>query len=112
MSLIKLSDAIENLREELQKAKDKGKDKELRFDIESIDVEFEITFQGESSAEVDSSAKTNLGIFVLGLGSKISSKNTDSSKHKIKISLKAIENAGTTTEKTVRVTAKQDEYSK
>ena len=81
MGLIKLSDAIENLREELKAAQEKGKDQELKFDIQTIDLELEVVAEGESGA----SGKINWYIF----GGSVDSKVKDASKHKVKLTLTA-----------------------
>jgi hypothetical protein len=42
MDKIKLGDAIENLREELRLAQEKGKNQSLHFDLPSIELELEV----------------------------------------------------------------------
>lgn len=83
MGLIKLSDAIENLREELKIAQEKGKKQDLQFDLQSIDLELEVIAEGESGA----SGKINWYIFGGGVDLKVK----DISKHKLKLTLKAID---------------------
>jgi hypothetical protein len=86
MSLIKLSDAIENLRAELRHAQEKGKDQNLQFDLQSIELELEVIAEGESGV----SGKINWYIFGGGVDSKIK----DATKHKLKLTLKAVDENG------------------
>lgn len=86
MGLIKLSDAIENLREELRLAQKKGKNQSLQFDLQSIELELEVIAEGESGV----SGKVNWYIFGGGVDSKVK----DASKHKLKLILKAVDASG------------------
>lgn len=86
MSLIKLSDAIENLREELRLAQEKGKSQNLQFDLLSIELELEVIAEDESGV----SGKINWYIF----GGGVDSKAKDASKHKLKLTLKAVDASG------------------
>ncbi|MCC5614554.1 hypothetical protein LC605_05570 [Nostoc sp. CHAB 5836] len=86
MGLIKLSDAIENLREELRLAQEKGKNKNLQFDTQLIELELEISAEDESGA----SGKINWYIF----GGGVDAKAKDASKHKLKLTLRAVDASG------------------
>ena len=86
MGLIKLSDAIENLREELKLAQEKGKNQNLQFDLQSIELELEVIAEDESKV----SGKINWYIF----GGGVDSKEKDASKHKLKLTLKAVDAKG------------------
>ncbi|KAM3100820.1 trypco2 family protein [Phormidesmis sp. 146-35] len=86
MGLIKLSDAIENLREELRLAQEKGKNQSLQFDLQSIELELEVIAEGESGV----SGKINWYIFGGGVDSKVK----DATKHKLKLTLKAVDASG------------------
>ena len=100
MSLIKLSDAIDNLREELILSKEKGKDANLQFDIETIELELEVFAEEEATV----SGKINWYIFGGGADSKLK----DTSKHKLKLTLKAVEANG----KPIRVSKSQKKLLK
>ena len=99
MALIRLSDAIENLREELVLAKKQGKDKDLQFDISAIELELEVVIEKETGT----GGKINYWIFQAGVDAKASKANT----HKLKLTLQAIETNG----KPLRVSQEQDERS-
>lgn len=86
MGLIKLSDAIENLREELRLAQEKGKNQNLQFDTQLIELELEISAENESGA----AGKVNWYIF----GGGVDAKAKDASKHKLKLTLKAVNASG------------------
>lgn len=77
---IPLSDAIQQLRDELRKAVLEGKDKDIVFTPNSIDVELSISFKAEASAK---------GGFRLLAFLDLSSeaKGSRESAHKIKLSL-------------------------
>jgi hypothetical protein len=97
MGLIRLSDAIENLRGELRLAQEKGKNQNLQFSVGSIEVELEVVAEDETSA----SGKINWWIFGGGLDSKIK----DSSKHRLKLTLQIVDDSG----KPIRVSQEQYE---
>lgn len=97
MGLIRLSDAIENLREELRLAQAKGKNQNLQFDLQSIELELEVIAEDESGV----SGKINWYIF----GGGVDSKTKDASKHKLKLTLKAIDIAG----QPIRVSRSQEQ---
>jgi len=83
MGLIRLSDAIENLRAELKLAQDKGKDKGLQFNVGAIEIELEVV----AETELGTSGKVNWWI----LGGGVDTKDKDSSKHKLKLTLQPVE---------------------
>jgi|NOAtaT_6_FD_contig_111_765015_length_1846_multi_2_in_0_out_0_2 hypothetical protein len=85
MGLIRLSDAINELREELKISQEKGKKHDLQFSIGAIEVEFEVIVE----EELGSSAKVNWWIF----GGGIDSKMKDASKHKIKLTLQVVDSS-------------------
>lgn len=104
MGRIQLSDAIENLRKELKLAQDKGKDQYLRFDISSIEIELEVV----AESEVGTSGKINWWV----LGGAIDSKDKDVSKHKLKLTLQAIEvSKDGNSEKRIQVAQDQSEFA-
>ena len=86
MGLIRLSDAIENLREELKLAQEKGKNQDLQFNINSIEIELEVV----AETEIDASGKINWWI----LGGGVGAKAKDASKHNLKLSLQAVDAKG------------------
>jgi len=76
MSKIELSDIIVNLRKELLEAQKKGADEDLKFTVEDIEVELQVT----TSKKGDSGIK----FWVVNMGGEIAS----SAIHKIKLKLK------------------------
>jgi len=76
---IRVSDAIENLREELKLAQEKGKNQDLQFNVVSIEVELEVI----AEEEIGASGKVNWWIF----GGAVDTKGKEASKHKLKLVL-------------------------
>ena len=58
---VELSDVIEGLRSELQKAQDKGKDKNLRFGVNNIELELDITIAKKVSGKGAGTLKVDTG---------------------------------------------------
>jgi hypothetical protein len=88
MKPIRLSEAIDNLREELRFAKEKGGkvNSDLQLVVSSVEIELEIIAEEEDAV----SGKVNWYVFSGGVDSKAK----DASKHKIKISLQAVDRGG------------------
>ena len=86
MALISLANAIENLRAELEGALRQGKDRDIQFNIDSVDLEMEVVAEDETSG----GAKVNWWIFGGGLDTKIK----DASKHKLKLSMQPVNKHG------------------
>ena len=97
MGPIRLSDAIENLREELKLAHEKGKSQDLQFCVESVEIELEVVAEDE----VGASGKINWWV----LSGAVDSKMKDASKHKLKLTLQVVDASG----KPLRVSQRQDE---
>jgi len=83
---IRLSEAIENLREELKLARNKGENRDLQFNVGAIEIELEVVMEKDAGA----SGKINWYLFA----GTMDSKAKDTSKHKLKLSLNAIDNNG------------------
>lgn len=86
MGLIRLSDAIDNLREELKLAQESGKNQNLQFNVGSIELELEVLIEQEGSGN----AKINWWIVAGGGEAKV--KGAD--KHKLKLTLQAVDAKG------------------
>lgn len=86
MTRIQLSDAIENLRSELEKAGKAGEGKQVQFDIESIELELHIIADETSSG----GGKINWCVFTGSLDAKSRKENL----HKMKLVLKAVDAHG------------------
>ena len=86
MSLIRISDAIENLRSELEHARDEGEGKKLQFDMGLIELELQIVAENESSG----GAKINWWIF----GGGVDAKEKNVATHKLKLTLQALDAKG------------------
>jgi Trypsin-co-occurring domain 2 len=82
MEGLRLSDAIEKLREELQIAQAKGQGQDLKFNVGAAEIEFEIVAGTEDSM----SGKVSWYIF----GGGLESKGKESSKHKLKLTLQPV----------------------
>ena len=99
MGLIRLSDAVENLREELKLAQEKGKNQDLQFNVGSIEIELEVV----AETEIDASGKINWWI----LGGGMDTRAKDASRHKLKLSLQAVDASG----QPLKVSQQQDHRS-
>ncbi|OLP19386.1 hypothetical protein BST81_06480 [Leptolyngbya sp. 'hensonii'] len=95
MALIRLSDAINNLREELNLAQEQGKKSDLKLNISSIEIELEVVAESEGSA----GTKVNWWV----LGGELALKEKDARKHKLKLTLQALDSSG----KAIRVSQEQ-----
>jgi len=84
--MIRLSDAIENLRAELARAHELGKDQDIKFNLANIELELEVVAENETSGE----AKVNWWIF----GVVVSGKMKDAGTHKLKLNLQAVDKKG------------------
>jgi Trypsin-co-occurring domain 2 len=97
---IRLSKAIENLREELKLAQEMGKTDRLKFNITSIDLELEVTAEHEKDFEGKATGKVQ---WFVELAGSATAKNKDVSKHKLKLTLQAIEHKDDGTPQQVQV---------
>jgi Trypsin-co-occurring domain 2 len=79
MTQIRLSDAIENLRQELKLAQRRGEGEHLQFKVSSIEVELEVVAESDAGG----SGKINWMVFSGG----IDIKEKDVHKHKLKLNL-------------------------
>ena len=85
LSVISLSEAIEDLREELSLAQDAGNKSSLKFTISEIDLELQLVNSGKAKAE----AKAGWGVLSLGGGGEVASSGT----HKLKLKLHLAQNS-------------------
>lgn len=95
--MIRLSNAIENLREELAEAQEQGKGKALQFDVGTIEIELEVV----AEKEIAGNGKINWWIVESGVDTKASKTNT----HKLKLTLQTVASNG----KPLRVSQQQQE---
>ena len=86
MAMIRLSDAIENLRAELARAHKVGKSQDINLNLGGIELELEVVAEDETSGD----AKVNWWIF----GGGVSGKMKDASTHKLKLNLQAVDKKG------------------
>jgi hypothetical protein len=86
MKPLKLSDAIETIREEFEIAQKRSENKELRFNVTSIEIELEVVIEEEEST----SGGINWYVF---MGS-VSSKENETKKHKLKVYLEPVNSSG------------------
>lgn len=86
MAMIRLSDAIENLRAELSLAHEMGKDQDIMFNLEEIELELDVVAETEGST----SAKVKWFVFSGGVEGKMKNAKT----HKIKLNLQAVNKEG------------------
>ena len=78
--LIKLSSALEDLRNELALAQKEGLDKDIKFEIQEVSLDLQIVATGE----IDGEAKVGWGI----LSAKADARASDAATHKISLKLK------------------------
>ncbi len=102
-AVVELSEVIEGLRNELEKAQELGRGKEIRFGINDIELELELTIAKKIKAGGGVKAKTDSGdglvkYFVGKLGGEISLQGEGEyqrvSTQKIKLSLSAESQSG------------------
>ena len=86
MSKIKLSKAIENLREELAAATQAGKGADIRFDVGEVQLEIEL------EAETTGGANAEVNWWVL-TGS-LNAGKASTARHKLTISMSPVDAAG------------------
>ena len=77
--VVTLSDALVNLRKDLQNAQEKAEGEGLRFRVEDIEVEFQVTTATEGAGEVGAD------FWVLKM--KTGGKKTDGQSHKVRLRL-------------------------
>jgi hypothetical protein len=80
---IELSTYIEGLREELQRAVDAGKEKDLRFFNDKIELEVEVAVETTLAAE----GKTSFRVLLFDASFKGGANRKLSNKHKLKLTL-------------------------
>lgn len=87
MTEIPLSDAVDQLRDQLREAILEGKDQDIVFTPNSIDIELAVTFKAEAKA----GGGFKLLAFLDLSGEAVASRE---SQHKIKISLSVVDKNG------------------
>lgn len=99
---IELSDVIEGLRTEMEKAQDKGEGKEIRFGVKDIEIELHLTIAKEEETKADIGAEVESGDGILkyfvgkikgdiNIGGKHTYKNLSTQKIKLNLSAKNAE---------------------
>jgi len=83
---VSIGDAVEALRAELAEAIQRGEGKDLRFQVETIDLELAI------SGELSAGGKLSFSVFGIGATAEAGGKAT--STHRVKLSLKPVDNEG------------------
>jgi hypothetical protein len=87
MKKLELAEVIKALRDELYKAKQTGAGETLRFNVNSVDVEFETAVEYVGSAEAGGKIK----FFVFDVDAKASGEYKNATTHKIKLSLQPVD---------------------
>ena len=82
---IGLAEVIRNLREELQKAQEAGKDEDIRFKVKEVEVELTVSVEEEEKIGV----KGGFSAHFFVLTSHYQANEKDTSLHKIKLTLEA-----------------------
>lgn len=94
---LELAEVIKALRQELISAQQEGTDKEIRFKVESVEVELETVVAKEQVAGGGFKTK----FFVVDINADANAKYTNASKQRIKLNLSTVNvihtPAGTTT---------------
>lgn len=83
---ITLADALVSLRKDLETAREAGEKQDLKFTVEDVEVEFQISASTEISGK--GSGKLGAGFWTLNLEG--GGKKSDQATHKIKLKLKPI----------------------
>lgn len=90
MKKLELAEVIKALREELYQAKQTGEGEAIRFNVNSVDIEFETAIEYVGSAEAGGKIK----FFVFDVDAKASAGYKNATTHKIKLSMKPVDNKG------------------
>jgi hypothetical protein len=86
MSMMKLSDVLASLRDELVTAQRGGEGKDLRFLIDDIEVELQLAVTDEGKAKA--------GFKVWTLGAEAGVKVVDATTQKLRLKLKIVDKEG------------------
>jgi hypothetical protein len=86
MSMLKLSDVLANLRDEIVTAQQAGEGKDLRFLIDDIEVELQLAVTDEGSGKA--------GFKVWTLGAELGAKTVDATTQKLRLKLKLVDKHG------------------
>ena len=84
---LELAEVIEALRQELSVAKQAGVGQAIKFEVNSLDVEFETTVEYDESIEIGSKIK----FFVFDVDAKGKGGAKQGKKQKIKLSLQVVD---------------------
>ena len=87
MIKLELAEVIKALRNELYKAKQAGAGETIRFNVDSVDVEFETAVEYVGTAEAGGKIK----FYVFDVDAKGSAEYKNATTHKIKLSLKPVD---------------------
>ena len=91
MQEIELKDLLDDLRTQIEEARDKGKTQNIGFDI----VEAEVEIQGVASRQTDANGKTKVKFSVLGIGAEAEAgagaKFAKSSMQKVRLKLEVFD---------------------
>lgn len=87
MKKLELAEVIKALRDELYKAKKTGAGETIRFNVNSVDVEFETAVE----YVVDAEAGGKIKFFVFDVDAKGSAEYKNAITHKIKLSLQPVD---------------------
>jgi hypothetical protein len=87
MKKLELAEVIKALRTELYKAKQNAEGETIRFNVNSVDVEFETAVE----YVLDGEAGGKIKFFVFDVDAKGSAEYKNATTHKIKLSLKPVD---------------------
>lgn len=87
MKKLELAEVIKALREELYQAKQTGEGEAIRFNVNSVDIEFETAIEYVGSAEAGGKIK----FFVFDVDAKASAEYKNATIHKIKLSMQPVD---------------------
>ncbi len=84
---LELAEVIKALRRELYAAKQDGSGERIRFNVNSVDVEFETAVEFDGTIEAGGKIK----FFVLDMDAKATGEYKNATTHKIKLSLQPVD---------------------
>jgi Trypsin-co-occurring domain 2 len=87
MKKLELAEVIKALRTELYQAKQNAEGESIRFNVDTVDVEFETTVEYVGTAEAGGKIK----FYVFNVDAKGSAEYKNATTHKIKLSLKPVD---------------------
>lgn len=94
-SSVPIALAIQSLRQELSQAIVEGKEKDLRFELEPVELEFQVEVSWETGGSVEGKGGVKFGVISLGeVSAKAEANRSQGTTHTIKLTLNPVTSEG------------------